>query len=85
MDNYIKLESKLKDCFKVLENGDKTLKPESNSICPVGTFPNILYGNSKECKTVISTTPKSWPIISTIILYLLAKYSNPILYLLTNN
>ena len=46
--NYIiNLESKLKDCFKVLKNGKKVSEKEFDSICPVGTMPGILYSNPK--------------------------------------
>ena len=46
--NYIiNLESKVKDCFKVLKNEEKFSEKEFDSICPVGTTPGILYSNPK--------------------------------------
>ena len=86
--NYIiNLESKLKDCFKVLKNEEKISKKEFDSICPVGTTPSILYGNPKVHKAVVNNTPKFRPILSGINTptYLLAKYLNPILSPLTTN
>ena len=86
--NYIiNLESKLKDCFKVLKNGKKVSEKEFDSICPVGTMPGILYSNPKVHKTVANSAPKFWPILSALTTptYLLAKYLNPILSLLTTN
>ena len=86
--NYIiNLESKLKDCFKVLKNEKKVSEKEFDSICPVGTMPRILYSNPKVHKTVANNAPKFWPILSALTTptYLLAKYLNPILSLLTTN
>ena len=61
--NYIiNLESKLKDCFKVLKDKKKISEKEFDSICPVGTLPNILKGNPKVLKTVVNSTLKFQPI-----------------------
>ena len=82
--NYIvNLESKLKYRFKVLKNEEKISEKESDSICPVGTTPGIPKVN----KMVINNTPKFRPILSAINTptYLLAKYLNTILSLLTTN
>ena len=82
--NYIvNLESKLKYRFKVLKNEEKISEKESDSICPVGTTPRIPKVN----KMVINNTPKFRPILSAINTptYLLAKYLNTILSLLTTN
>ena len=43
-----------------------TFLKKNNSICPVGTFPEILYGNPKVHKTVVNNTPKFSPILSVI-------------------
>ena len=86
--NYIfNLENKLKDRFKVLKNEEKISEKESDNICPVGTSPAILYGNSKVHKTVVNNTPKFRPILSAINppSYSLAIYLNPILSPLTTN
>ena len=79
--NYIiNLECKLKDCFKVLNNEEKTSEKEFDSICPVATTPGILHGNPKVRKTIVNNTPKFKPILSAIntSTYSLAKYLNPI-------
>ena len=88
--NYIavlNLESKLKDCFKVLKNQEKISEKEFDSIYPVGTTPRILYSNPKVHKTVVNNTPKFRLILSAIntLKYLFAKYLNPILSQLTTN
>ena len=86
--NYIiNLENKLKDRFKVLKHEEKISEKEFCNMCPVGTTPNILYGNPKVHKTVVNNTPKFRPILSAINTptYLLAKYLNPILSTLTTN
>ena len=91
--NYIiNLECKLKDCFKVLNNEEKTSEKEFDSICPVGTMPGILYGNPNVHKTVVNNTPKSRPINYQLVLsaintatYSLAKHLNAILSPLTTN
>ena len=86
--NYIiNLKSKLKDRFKVLKNEENFSEKEFDSICPVETTPEILYGNPKVHKTVVNNTPKFRPILSAINTptYLLAKYLNPILSPLTAN
>ena len=81
------LESKLKDCFKVLNNEEKIYEKEFDSICTVATMPGILYSNARIQKTVVNNTPKFRPILSvrSIPTYLLAKYLNPILSPLTPN
>ena len=80
------MENKLKDCFKILKNEEKNSEKESDSISPVGTTPDILYGNPKVHKTVANNTPKFRPILSVINTHthLLAKYLNPILSSLTS-
>ena len=86
--NYIiNLKSKLKDRFKVLKNEEEFSEKEYDSICPVGTTTEILYGNPKVHKTVVNNTPKFRPILSAINTptYLLVKYLNPILSPLTTN
>ena len=86
--NYIiNLENKLKDRFKVLKNEGKNSEKEFDNICPVGTTPGILYGNSKVHKTVVNNTPRFQRILSAInaSTYLLAQYLSPILSPLTTN
>ena len=86
--NYIiNAESKLKHHFKVPKNEDKISEKEFDSICPVGTFLGILYGNLKVHKTVVKNIPKFRSILSAINTptYLLAKYLNPIFCSLTTN
>ena len=86
--NYIiNLKSKPKDRFKVLKNEEKISEKEFDSICTVGTTPEILYGNPKVNKTVINKTPKFRRILSAINthIYVLAKFLNPILPPLTTN
>ena len=65
----------------------KKFQKKVDSICPVGTAPEILYGNPKVHKTVVNNTPKFWPILSAINTptYFLAKYWNPILLPLATN
>lgn len=69
------------------KNEDKFSEKEFNSICPVGTWPRIVYGNSKVHKTVANNTQKFRRILSVINTptYSLAKYLNPILSPKTSN
>ena len=86
-NNIIDTENKQKNNFKVPKNEHKISRKEFDSICPVGTFSGILYGNLKVHKTVVNNTPKFRPILSLINTptYLLAKYLNPILSLFATN
>ena len=63
------------------------MRKEFESIFPVGTTPGILYGNPKVHRIAVNNTLKFRPILSAINTptYLLVKYLNPILSLLTNN
>ena len=86
--NYIiNLESRLEDCFKVLNKEEKISKKEFDGIFPVRTMPGILYSNARIQKTVVNNTSKFQPILSAINIptYLLAKYLSPILSPLTPN
>ena len=56
--NYIvNVEKKLKEHFKTLEKDNKISEDEFKSICPIGTRPDILYGQPKVHKTVINNIP----------------------------
>ena len=70
-----------------MKNEEKISEKEFDSICSVGTTPEILYGNPKVHQTVINNTPKFRPILSAINTptYSLAKFLNPILSPLINN
>ena len=70
-----------------MKNEEKISEKEFDSICSVGTTPEILYGNPKVHQTVINNTPKFRPILSAINTptYSLAKLLNPILSPLINN
>ena len=70
-----------------MKNEEKISEKEFDSICSVGTMPEILYGNPKVHQTVINNTPKFRPILSAINTptYSLAKFLNPILSPLINN
>ena len=86
--NYIvHVESKWKDCFKVLNNEEKISEEELDNICPVATTSGILYGSPKVHKTVVNNTPNFTPILSATNrpTYSLAKLLNPILSPLTTN
>ena len=63
--NYIvHVESKQKDCLKVLNNEEKISEKELDSICLVATTSGILYGSPKVHKTVVNNTPNFTPILS---------------------
>ena len=62
----INLESELKPRSKILKNKYKISEKEFDSIFPVGTTPDILYGNPKIHKTVVNNTPEFRPILSAI-------------------
>ena len=51
----INLENKLKDCLKVLKNEETISEKEFDNICPVGTTPDILYGNPKVHEQSLTT------------------------------
>ena len=66
------------DESKWINYEEKNSEKEFDSIYRVETTPGTLYGNPKVHKTVVNSTPKFQPILSTINTptYLLGKYLN---------
>ena len=70
-------EKEFKQIFKILLEYDK--------ICPKGSRPGTLYGNSKMYKPVVNNLPKFRPILSAINTpgYSIVKFSIPVIKPLT--
>ena len=78
-------EKEFKQIFKILLDNDKTSKEEYDKICPKGSRPGTLYGNSKVYKPVVNNLPKFRPILSAINTpgYSIVKFSIPVIKPLT--
>ena len=86
--NYIiNVEKKFRELFRDLLDNNKISKDKYDKICPIGSRPGILYGNSKIHKPVVDNLPIFWPILSAINTpgYNIAKFLIPILESLTHN
>ena len=83
----LKIEKKVIDLIKRLENESKISEKEYELIYPKGSRPGILYGSPKVHKPVINNCPKFRPILSTIgtPTYKSAKFLVSILSPLTSN